>query len=49
MKKFYEEPEFEVRNYAQSLDTVLTVSGGDLNGGDDTQWGNVNYNSEGIL
>lgn len=49
MKKFYAEPEFEVRNYAQLLDTVLTVSGGDLNGGNETDWGSVNNNSEGIL
>lgn len=55
MKKFYEEPEFDVRNYAQSLDSILTVSGGDLNGsgdlngGDDADWNKLNQNSEGIL
>lgn len=49
MKKFYDEPKFDVRNYSQSLDSILTVSGGDLNGGDETGNSNVNYQSEGIL
>lgn len=48
MKKFYEEPEFDVRNYAQSLDSVMTLSS-DLNGGDETDLGGNNTNQQSIL
>lgn len=36
MKKVYVEPEFEVRNYTQLQNDIMTTSiGGDLNGGDE--------------
>lgn len=48
MKKIYEEPEFDVRNYAQSLDSVMTLSS-DLNDGNEFHKGTSSQNSEGIL
>lgn len=35
MKKAYMEPEFDVRNYTQFQSEILTLSGGDLNDGDE--------------
>lgn len=43
MKKYYTEPEIEVRNYVL-LEDVMTVSGDkepDLNGGEDGDAGNI--------
>lgn len=44
MKTFYEEPEFEVRNYTQKFESIIVTSDvtePDLNDGDNTHFGKI--------